>query len=151
MTLLDTDTFSLLAAGHPRVVARFRAATDEVTITLVTRIEVLQGRFAFVLRAADGSELVRAQRWLQQTDADLAPFTPLLFDAAAVAEFERLRENKKLRKIGRADLLIAAITLAHKATLISRNLKDFRLVPGLQVENWADCLATKEQGPGTRQ
>ena len=28
-------------------------------------------------------------------------------------------------KIGRADLLIAAITLAHQATLVSRNLKDF--------------------------
>jgi tRNA(fMet)-specific endonuclease VapC len=47
-----------------------------------------------------------------------------------------LRQNKKLKKIGRADLLMAAITLANRATLISRNLKDFRQVPGLQFENW---------------
>ena len=60
------------------------------------------------------------------------------FDAAAVAQFDRLRRNKKLKQIGRADLLIAAITLANRATLVSRNLKDFRLVAGLQVENWAD-------------
>jgi predicted nucleic acid-binding protein len=35
-------------------------------------------------------------------------------------------------------LLIAAIVLANRATLVSRNLTDFRQVPGLQVENWAD-------------
>ena len=40
--------------------------------------------------------------------------------------------------MGRADLLIAAITLANRATLVTRNLKDFRQVPGLQIENWAD-------------
>ena len=34
--------------------------------------------------------------------------------------------------------MIAAITLAHRATLVSRNVKDFRRVPGMQVENWAD-------------
>jgi tRNA(fMet)-specific endonuclease VapC len=62
----------------------------------------------------------------------------LLVDEAAAAEFDQLRENKKLRKIGRADLLIAAITLSHRATLVTRNLKDFRRVPGLQVENWVD-------------
>jgi tRNA(fMet)-specific endonuclease VapC len=49
-----------------------------------------------------------------------------------------LRQNKKLKKIGRPDLLIAAITLAARGTLVTRNLKDFRLVPGLRVENWAD-------------
>src|SRR5437868_6619971 len=47
---------------------------------------------------------------------------------AAAAEFDRLRENKKLKKIGRADLLVAAITLANRATLVSRNLKDFSSV-----------------------
>jgi tRNA(fMet)-specific endonuclease VapC len=138
MILLDTDTFSLLAVGHPRVTARFAAATDEVTITVVTRIEALQGRFAFVLRAADRAELLRAQEWLRQTDKDLAPFAPVPFDDATAAEFDRLRQNKKLKKVGRADLLIASIALANRATLVSRNLKDFRQIPGLQLENWAD-------------
>jgi tRNA(fMet)-specific endonuclease VapC len=62
----------------------------------------------------------------------------LPIDRRVVAEFDRLRQNKKLKKIGRADVLIAAITLANRATLVSRNLKDFRQVPGLRVENWAD-------------
>jgi tRNA(fMet)-specific endonuclease VapC len=137
MIFLDTDTFSLLAAGYPRVVARFAAATDLVTITSITRIETLQGRFAFLLRAADGVKLLRAQERLRRTDADLAPFPAVPFDAAAAAVFDRLNGNKKLRKIGRADLLIASIALAHRAKLVTRNLKDFRQVPGLQVEDWA--------------
>ena len=62
----------------------------------------------------------------------------LAIDAASADEFDRLRANKKLKKIGRADLLIAAITLANRATLVTRNLKDFRQVPGLKVENWVD-------------
>jgi tRNA(fMet)-specific endonuclease VapC len=138
MTFLDTDTFSLLAAGHPEIAARFTAATELVTITIVTRIEALGGRFAFLLRAADGAALLRAQEWLRQTDAALAQFAAAPFDAAAAAVFDGLRGNKKLKKIGRADLLIASIALAHRATLVTRNLKDFRQVPGLQVESWTN-------------
>ena len=58
--------------------------------------------------------------------------------ATAAAAFDNLRQNKKLKKIGRADLLIASIALARNATVVSRNLKHFQLVPGLKVENWAD-------------
>ena len=60
------------------------------------------------------------------------------FDAAAAAEFDKLRQNKKLKKIGRADLLIASIALAHGATIATRNLRHFWQVPRLQVEDWTD-------------
>jgi tRNA(fMet)-specific endonuclease VapC len=91
-----------------------------------------------VLKAADGEQLLRAQEWLRRTEDDLTRFRVIPLNAAAGAEFDQLRMNKKLKKIGRADLLIAAITLANRATLVSRNLKHFRQVPGLQVENWVD-------------
>ena len=68
----------------------------------------------------------------------LAKIPILPFDEAAGAEFDRLRQNKKLKKIGRGDLLIASIALANKATLVTRNTKDFGKVPGLKIENWAD-------------
>ena len=36
------------------------------------------------------------------------------------------------------DLLIASIALAQRATLVTRNLRHFRQIPALNVENWAD-------------
>ena len=106
--------------------------------SLISRIEILQGRFASVLKAEDGERLLLAQRRLSDNETDMQTIPILAVDAASAAEFDRLRENKKLKKLGRGDLLIAAITLANRATLVSRNLKDFRQVPGLQVENWVD-------------
>jgi tRNA(fMet)-specific endonuclease VapC len=138
MFILDTDTLTLLLQGHERVTARRAQVTEEVALTVVTRIEVLQGRFAFVLKAEDGEKLLRAQQRLAENERDLEQFIVLGIEAAAAAEFGRLRQNKKLKKIGRADLLIAAITLANRATLVTRNLKDFRQVPGLQVESWTN-------------
>jgi tRNA(fMet)-specific endonuclease VapC len=139
MKILDTDILSLFLHGHPRVIERHERETDEVAVTIISRIQLLQGRFATILKAADGAELLRAQKWLDLTTRDLAAISKLVsIDDKAALEFDRLRQNKKLKKIGRGDLLIAAITLANRATLVTRNLKDFRQVPGLHVENWAD-------------
>lgn len=138
MTILDTDIFTLLTKAHPAVAERYRLCEDTVALTLVTRIEALEGRFAFVKKARDGDQLLMAQERLERTEGNLAPFALLAFDAAAAAEFDRLLRNKKLKKIGRGDLLIAAIALARRATLVTRNLRDFQQVPGLLVKNWAD-------------
>jgi len=51
---------------------------------------------------------------------------------------ERLRKSFRKQKIriGSQDLKIAAIAVANDALLLSANLRDFRQVPGLRVENW---------------
>ena len=46
--------------------------------------------------------------------------------------------NSSMRKAGRADLLIASIALAHQATVVTRNLKDFQRFPNLKLVNWLD-------------
>jgi tRNA(fMet)-specific endonuclease VapC len=92
-----------------------------------------------LLKAAHGAELLRAQQWLDLAANNLAGIPNVLtIDDRVASEFDRLRPNKKLKKIGRADLFIAAITLANGATLVTRNLRDFQLVAGLRIENWAD-------------
>jgi tRNA(fMet)-specific endonuclease VapC len=138
MIVLDTDIVSLLFENHPRVSERYRQETDVVVTTVVTRIEILRGRFESVMKAADGEQLLRAQQRLEISESDLATLRRLPFDAASAAQFDHLRQIKKLKKIGRGDLLIASIALANRAKLATRNLRDFSQVPGLQVENWAD-------------
>jgi tRNA(fMet)-specific endonuclease VapC len=138
MIILDTDTFTHLMAEHPRAVERYHREAGEVVITIINRIEVLEGRFATLWKAANGAELQRGQQRLDRAENDLSAFRVLPITEQAAAEFDRLRENRKLKKIGRGDLLIAAMALAHGATLATRNLKDFRQVPGLSVENWMD-------------
>ena len=56
------------------------------------------------------------------------------YDAAAIQRFQELRKAKI--RIGTMDLKIAAIALSRGAKLLSRNLSDYRKVPGLVVEDW---------------
>jgi len=58
----------------------------------------------------------------------------LTFNEASAVEFRKLRQARV--RIGTMDLKIAAIVLAHGATLLTRNLVDFRKVPGLKIEDW---------------
>jgi tRNA(fMet)-specific endonuclease VapC len=59
---------------------------------------------------------------------------PWTVDAAD--HFDRLRALRV--KTGTLDLRIACIALEYEATVLTRNLADFRHVPGLKVENWLD-------------
>jgi len=139
MHLLDTDTLTHLHAGHPRVVERLQTLDDpDVGITVITKIELLRGRMNFVLKAATGAELLRAQQWLLRTEELLAQVRVIALDAAAAERFDRLRTTRALRKIGRADLLIASIALANRAILVTRNVRHFRQIPGVIVVNWVD-------------
>jgi tRNA(fMet)-specific endonuclease VapC len=147
---LDTDIFTLLMQGHARVAARYAeivaASEDELTIPAVVRMEVLGGRFETVKKAATGSDAFTVYERLERTEGALAPFRILPIMRSASDYFDRLLPNKKLKKIGRPDLLIACIVLAHDATLVTRNTKDFANVPNLKLENWAawsDRVATR--------
>jgi tRNA(fMet)-specific endonuclease VapC len=138
MFVLDTDTFTHLVHGHERVTLRRSQVTKDVVLTAATRIEVLQGRFASVMKAQGTEQILLAQERLAQSERQMARFAVLPVDVAAAAEFERLLGTKGMRRLGRGDLLNAAISLANRATLVTRNTKDFGKVPGLRIENWVD-------------
>jgi tRNA(fMet)-specific endonuclease VapC len=75
---------------------------------------------------------------LFRTEELLAELLIVPISQSAADEFERLRIVSKLRKIGRADLLIASISLANRATLVTINIRHFKQIPGLRVVNWVD-------------
>ncbi len=139
MYVLDTDTLSLAHAGNERVgKMKDRVDPADIATTIVTQIEILRARHAFLLKAEDGEQVLRAQRWLRRSEELLSPIIIVPFDNDGARQFDKLRENRKLKKIGRADLLIASIVLAHRDTLVTRNVKHFGQIPNLRIENWAD-------------
>jgi predicted nucleic acid-binding protein len=61
---------------------------------------------------------------------------PLLtFTDAAARIYEQLCSQK--RRTSRMALRIAAIALAHRAAVVTRNINDFRAIEGLDVFDWS--------------
>ena len=56
-------------------------------------------------------------------------------DSAVVAATIQLRKERKIKV---PDAIIAATAMVHRLTLISRNTKDFKGIPGLEVINLHD-------------
>jgi tRNA(fMet)-specific endonuclease VapC len=81
--------------------------------------------------------LQAAQR-LTESERDLSTIEIVTINEAAAETFSHYRKDKKLKRMGRADLLIACIAIAQGAVLVTRNTCDFRLIPELRLENWAD-------------
>jgi len=71
---------------------------------------------------------------LRETLAFYAIVTILPYDDAAARLDTQLRAA--LPRMGTKDRRIAAITLAHQHTLVTRNTVDFQNVPGLITEDW---------------
>ncbi len=139
MHILDTDTLSLFQRGNENVKIRLATAKDyEFGITIITKAEILRGRYEFLLKAENSDNLAKAQKWLAESENLLAQIPIVYFDLESLKNFDELKQNSKYRKIGRADMLIASICLANRAVLVTRNVKHFNQFPNLEVENWVD-------------
>lgn len=138
MLVLDTDILSLVqtsqGAEAQRLLDRIRTSGEMSCVTIVTFQEQMRGRLAQCAKAVNPDQYILAARLLHLTYEDYHTRTILDFDEDAAAEFRRLKAAKV--RIGTMDLRIAAITLARGALLLTRNLTDFRKVPGLRVEDW---------------
>ena len=134
--VFDTDSLSLLHRGHPAVSQRAVSHPDtDLALTVISVEEQLTGWYARVRRARLPDEIARAYQSLTDCVRRFARWQILSFTEPAVHRFDRLRALKL--NIGRMDLHIAAITLEHGGIVVTRNLRDFQRVPGLQVEDWS--------------
>lgn len=116
--------------------ARVRACPpSELFISVITVEEQLSGWYALLRRARQPHDIAAAYDRLAASVALLAELPILRFPEPAVHRFKQL-EAMKLNVTGN-DLRIAAIALEHGAAVVTRNVRDFRRVPGLVVEDWA--------------
>lgn len=84
-------------------------------------------------RARDDDQLARAYGSLQQSIEFFREVRILPLDRSAIQRYRSLRADH--RRMGTNDLRIAAIVIDHGATLVSRNLSDFRSVADLNIED----------------
>jgi tRNA(fMet)-specific endonuclease VapC len=140
--ILDTDILSLL--GHkdspeaPRIRRRIveLPAEHSVVTTVINYEEQMRGWMASLSRAKTSKSEIQIYARLLQHLSTFRRMTVLAYDevAASIAEqFQRQRVP-----IGTMDLKIASIVIASDAALVTRNTADFRKVPGLRIENWAN-------------
>jgi len=106
----------------------------QVTTTIITVAERLNGWLPLCRRAKDGREHLAAYGNLQEAIGLLLSREWLPFSHDAALVFDRLLPLKQ--KIGAQDLAIAAITLSVGGILVTRNRVDFERVPDLRIEDW---------------
>jgi tRNA(fMet)-specific endonuclease VapC len=140
MIVPDTDHLSVLERSDQpgAVTLRARLAQlppSEVVTTIISYEEQMRGWMAYLARTRSVAQQVEAYRRLLQHLDNYRRIPVLPFDEAAAVAFQQLRRARL--RIGTMDLKIAAIVMSRNATLLSRNLADFRQLAGLQVEDWA--------------
>lgn len=111
-----------------------RLPPDDLATTIITFQEQIQGWLAYLSRARKPEQIVLCYARLETIWRSFLKMNVLSFTDAAQAHFTRLR--RQCPRLQTMDLRIASIALSTGATLLSRNLRDFRRVPGLNVEDW---------------
>jgi len=139
MLVLDTDHVSLLEQLDSPEGRRLRerlapVPEAEKATSIISFEEQTRGWMAVLAQARDMARLIDAYRRLKQQLTNYCAMNVLEFGERSAVEFQRLRKMRI--QIGTMDLKIASITLAHDATLLTCNSRDFRKVPGLKFEDW---------------
>jgi tRNA(fMet)-specific endonuclease VapC len=133
---LDTDTTTLLLRGHANVSQRVAALdADQVSVTIITVEEILSGWYSLIRRAKNDNQALRAYASLQEAVEFLGRVRILSMDEDALDEFHAFRERRY--RIGNNDLKMAAIAKRYGVTLVTGNLRDFKRLPGLSIEDWS--------------
>ena len=138
MLVLDTDHLGEFQKGTSLAAQRLKRRLDDATVPVATTVvsveEVMRGWLAAIRREARPADQIRSYGRLLALFSFFATWDILAWEESAVKQFESLRQRKI--RIGTMDLKIASIVLAHDATLLTANLRDFQQVPGLRAEDW---------------
>jgi tRNA(fMet)-specific endonuclease VapC len=131
MLILDSNTISYYFRGDPQVVPRLQALRPaDLGVPAIVEYELRYGLLRLLQEAA-ASRLAALVQLLR-------PMQLLPFDSECAALAARIRAELEASgtPIGPHDTLIAATALRHQATLVTRNVREFSRVQGLQWVNW---------------
>jgi len=134
MLILDSNTISYYFRGDPQIVPRLQALSPaDLGVPAIVEYELRYGLLRLPQEAANPR--------LAALAALLRPMQVLPFDSECAAHAARIRVELEAAgtPIGPHDTLIAATALRHRATLVTRNVREFSRVPGLQWLNWHEA------------
>ncbi len=128
--LLDTDTCAfILRRSSPKLLDRIQSIPlAQQAIAMVTLAELLYGVQVSSKRKENRTAV----------DALVLHLTVLEWSRGAAEHYAEIRSDlkKKGQLIGSNDLMIAAHARSLGATVVTNNVRDFRRVKGLKLENW---------------
>lgn len=138
--ILDTDHVSHLLQGNKVVSSRVNRILPNLAITVVTVQEIFNGWIVKINSASPSPELVKIYTKLWTNLEFFKQVRILNFDTDAYNCYDHLlKENKQLNKKRlQKDLRIAAIAISVNAVMVTRNKRDFSLIPGLVIEDWTE-------------
>jgi tRNA(fMet)-specific endonuclease VapC len=137
--VLDTNHFTEFTDASVlgrRLLRRMEKHQPEVFTCIVAVEETTRGWLALLHQRKPGRDQLACYAMFQRSIETLVKLPVLPFDAEAANHFHKLKSTH--RRLGSMDLKIAAICLAHDATLLTRNISDFAQIQDLRVENWLD-------------
>lgn len=133
--LFDSNVWITLLKGRDSMIlSRWRQLMPEdLKVCSIVQAELWHGALKYG-KPAERRQLV--DDWLD-------PYESLPFDALAAGHYATIRHGLEQRgeMIGPNDLKIASICLAHDLILVTGNVREFRRVPGLRVEDWSSTPA----------
>lgn len=139
--LLDTDHVSAILRGNQNVIQTAASHHLDVAISIITVQELFNGWIGKLNQESDPHNLVKLYGKLAKTVDFVTSVSVLDFDNPARQVYERLRQQPNLaKKRIDKDMRIASIALSQNMTMVTRNYKDFSLIPNLGIENWMQNL-----------
>jgi tRNA(fMet)-specific endonuclease VapC len=130
--VFDTNVMIALMKGRRRLLeARIQIQeADAIAISSIVAFELYFGAFNSV-RQSENLAVLGSLRF---------PILP--FDANDAFHAGHIRASLKSKgtPIGPFDSLIAGQALARNLTLVTNNVREFRRVPGLRIEDWLDYV-----------
>ena len=131
MYFLDTNTCIYFLNGKYESIKEKIIATspNEIMIPSIVKAELLLGVY----------KSKKQKENLEKVELFLHPFeiAPFIDSMSYVYADIRSSLEKTGKTIGPNDLLIASIVKFHEGILISNNIREFKRIKGLSVENWA--------------
>jgi tRNA(fMet)-specific endonuclease VapC len=127
--MLDTNILIYAIKNRPkRIREAFKQHSDYLSMSSVTLGEL-------IYRAERSA---RVTRNLQDIEGLAARMDVIPFDYHAATHFGQIRAelSKKGKPIGQYDSMIAGHARALGLILVTNNIREFKRVPGLRVENW---------------